>query len=85
MDVQIDSAEMELRGTFPVGGKYGVGDDDRAAFEEIAYTLDLESPAPRERVRELVEKAERFCHAEQSLREPVPVLPMFRLNGEELV
>ena len=40
---------MELRGTFPVAGKYGVGDDDAAAFEEIDYTLDVKSPAPKDR------------------------------------
>ena len=84
MDVQVDSAEMELRGTFPVAGKYGVGDDDAAAFEEIDYTLDIKSPAPAERVRGLVEKSERFCHAAQSLRNPVPVVSLVRLNDQDL-
>lgn len=84
MDVQIDAAEMELRGTFPVAGKYGVEDDDRAAFEDVTYTVEVESPAPPDRVRALLEKAERFCHAAQSLRNPVPVTALYRLNGSDL-
>ena len=75
---------MELRGTFPVAGKYGVGDDDAAAFEEIDYTLDVKSPAPKDRVRALVEKSERFCHAAKSLRNPVAVVARVRLNDQEL-
>ncbi len=84
MDVQIDAAEMDVRGTFPIGGKYGAVDDDAAAFEEVTYTLNLKSPAPPDRVRALVDRAERFCHAAQSLRNPVPVYSTVRLNDAEL-
>ena len=81
--MQIDAAEMELRGTFPVGSKYGVDDEGRAAFEDVTYVLDIKSPASPARVRQVFELSERYCHAEQSLLKPVPVIPLLRVNGEE--
>jgi hypothetical protein len=46
--------------------------------------LEVRSPAPAERVRELVAHAERGCHAQQSLRAAVPVRLQVRLNGDDL-
>jgi hypothetical protein len=46
--------------------------------------LEVRSPAPAERVRELVAHAERGCHAQQSLRAVVPVRLRARLNGADL-
>jgi hypothetical protein len=46
--------------------------------------LEVRSPAPPERVRELVAHAERGCHSTQSLRAEVPVRLLARLNGDDL-
>jgi organic hydroperoxide reductase OsmC/OhrA len=54
------------------------------AFEEVAVVLEIRSPAPAERVRELVVHAERGCHSSQSLRVAVPVRLQVRLNGDDL-
>lgn len=73
---------MSLRATFPLEGKYGGRPDVGVAMERLTYTIDIRSDAPRERIVELVELAERFCHAANSLRVPVPVDGTLRLNGE---
>ncbi len=82
MDVEIESAEIDLRATFPTSAKYGLDPSGGAAMEKLEYTIDIAGPAPRERVRELVETAERHCHASNSLRVPVAVEGSLRLNGE---
>jgi hypothetical protein len=46
--------------------------------------LEVRSPAPAERVGELVAHAERACHSAQSLRAAVPVRLLARLNGDRL-
>jgi organic hydroperoxide reductase OsmC/OhrA len=54
------------------------------AFEEVTLTLEVRSPAPAERVRELVTHADRVCHSSQSLRAVVPVRLRASLNGNAL-
>lgn len=46
--------------------------------------LQVHSPAPAERVRELVAHAERGCHAAQSFRAALPVRLLAHLNGNDL-
>ena len=46
--------------------------------------LEVRSPAPAERVRELIAHAERGCHSAQSLRVAVPVRLLARLNDHDL-
>ncbi len=73
---------MDVRATFPQEGKYGLDPGGGAAMEKLTWTLDIKSDAPAAKVRELVETAERYCHAENSLRVVVPVEGALRLNGE---
>ena len=83
-DVPIGSAEMEVRATFPQLGKYGLDPSVGVAMERLDYTIDVQSSAPREKILTLVETAERYCHAAQSLRAPVEVQGTLRLNGEDV-
>jgi hypothetical protein len=50
----------------------------------VTVTLEVRSPAPPQRVRQLVAHAERGCHSAQSLRAAVPVHLRARLNGNDL-
>lgn len=54
------------------------------ALEEVTVTLEVRSPAPAARVRQLVAHAERGCHTSQSLRAEVPLRLGARLNGDDL-
>jgi hypothetical protein len=81
--VPIDDAAADVRGMFRNTEKYDV-DDAPPSFEQVTIALTVESPAPPERVRQLVTHAERACHAAQSLRHGVPVLLSAHLNGQTL-
>jgi len=81
--VPIQDASADVRGTFRNTAKYGV-DDAPAYFESVTIALAIESPAPREQVRQLVDHAERACHAAQTLRHGVPVQLQAEHNGRPL-
>jgi hypothetical protein len=80
--VPIEAAEIDLRGAFPNASKYGLDDSGASAMEGLSYVLDIRSSAPPDRVRRIVERAERDCHAANSLRVPVKVSGTLRLNDE---
>ena len=80
----IDAASMDLRATFPNDLKYDLDGVGSSAMEVLRYTVDIRSPAPREDVVRVLRRAEANCHAANSLREPVPVVPALRLNGEDV-
>ena len=61
-----------------------VTDGGHGAFEQVTYSITVRSNAPPERVRLLIEHAERACHAAQSLRQPVPVSLEVQMNGRPL-
>ena len=74
---------MDVRCSFDVADKLGLGGSG-AAFDEVVFAVAIQSPAPAEMVRKLIAHAERGCHAEQTLRKPIPVKTTARLNGEAL-
>ncbi len=79
-DVPIEDASVEVRCSFDVAEKLGL-DGPGAAFEEVAFAVAVQSPASPEQVRRLIAHAERACHAEQSLRNAVPLRTSATLNG----
>jgi organic hydroperoxide reductase OsmC/OhrA len=82
MNVPIDSAEVDVRGYFPQEGKLDVGDDD-GGMEELTLTIKVQSPAPRDEVLKMVQRADRTCHVASSLRNPVPVRALLQYNDED--
>jgi organic hydroperoxide reductase OsmC/OhrA len=79
--VELEEAEAEVRASFSVADKYELGGPP-GAFQEVTFALRISSPAPSGQVRQLVEQAERACHAAQSFRTAVPVRLHLVLNGE---
>ena len=72
-----------MRAAFSPAEKFGL-DAPVGAFDEVAVTLEVRSPAPAGQVSRLVAHAERGCHSAQSLRAHVPVRLAARLNGDKL-
>jgi uncharacterized OsmC-like protein len=82
-EVPIDDAIADARAHFRNTEKYDV-DDAPPYFEQVTIALTVTSPAPPERVRDLVAHAERACHIAQTLRHGVPVGLSTTLNGNPL-
>jgi organic hydroperoxide reductase OsmC/OhrA len=81
--VEVQDAAVDVRASFSPADKFGL-DAPVGAFDEVAVTLEVRSPAPAERVRQLVAHAERGCHSSQSLQARVPVRLVVRLNDDDL-
>ncbi len=72
LDVQIDDADMDIRMTYDTLGKLLL-DDVSPASQGMEYVLSIKSPAPAEKIKELVALIERGCHTTNTLREPTSV------------
>jgi hypothetical protein len=81
LDVQIDDAEMDIRMNYDTRGKLGLADVTPAG-QGLSYVLKIQSPAPPEKVQELVRMIEKGCHTINTIRNPVPVSGKLVHNGE---
>jgi organic hydroperoxide reductase OsmC/OhrA len=82
-NVIIENAEVDVRATFSVADKFGLGGPP-GAFQHVTFDLTIASPAPEADVARLVAHAERACHAAQTFRTPVPTDLNATLNGKPL-
>ena len=82
LDVQIDDAEMDIRMSYDTRGKLGLADVSPAC-QGVTYVLNIKSPAPSKRVKQLVQKIEKGCHTINTIRNPIPVSGKLVHNGQE--
>jgi len=83
LDVQIDDAEMDIRMSYDTRGKLGMADVSPAC-QGVNYVFKVKSPAPTEKVKQLVEMIEKGCHTMNTIKQPVPVNGKVAHNGETI-
>jgi uncharacterized OsmC-like protein len=83
-DITLDALEFSIRGYFDRRGGRVAGLPNRG-FEEIRYETRIQSPEPAERIKELVEEAERHCYVLSTLRRAAKVSARIILNGVPLM
>jgi OsmC-like protein len=83
LKVDVTKMTMHVTTRFRVRGSV-LQDTIDAEMLGAETTLELESPAPPERVAKVIRNAERGCFVMQALLRPVPVTGRTRLNGKEL-
>jgi len=81
LDIQVEDAEMDIRMTYDTRGKLQL-EDISPACRDLIYVFKIKSPAPSEKVQELVRMIEKGCHTINSLRTPVPVSGKLVHNGQ---
>lgn len=83
--IEIEDLSIEVSGDVDPRGVLGVGDVPPGFVDdEISYTTKISSPATRDEVAQLVERAERHCPAHAALRDNVDLDRTVRVNGETL-
>ncbi len=75
LDIELSSAEINLRFDFT---------RDLSAANYLEYWARFGTNEPDERIHEVMTRVEKGCHTTNTIRAAVPVIPHFRLNGEEL-
>lgn len=83
LDIQIDEAEMDIRMMYDTRGKLLLADVSPGC-QEVTYVLNIQSPAPAEKVRQMVDMIERGCHTMNTIKNPVPVSGRLVHNGQEI-
>jgi len=73
LDIPLDSVEVTVEADYDAVGMFGVDDSVPPGWPAVRYTVAISSPAPEERVRELVEYADRVSPILDDLRRAVPV------------
>jgi len=79
LDIPLDSVEVTVEADYDARGMYGVDDSVAPGWPAVRYTASISSPAPEERVRELVETADRRSPILDDLRRALPVSGEYRI------
>jgi hypothetical protein len=83
LKVTVTTMRMRVRASYRVTGSV-LNDTIEGEMLGADTVLELESPAPPERVAKVVRNAERGCFVMQALLKPVPINGTTLLNGRAL-
>jgi len=73
LGVSLKDARISAEGDLDFRGTLGVAKDAPVGFREIRLRFELETDAPPEQQKKLIELTERYCVVLQTLRQPPPV------------
>ena len=83
LGIPLERVDVTAEGRLDLRGFFGV-DDLPAGFQDVTFTVDIESPAPAGEIARLVETVNAHCPVLDILKQPIPVQGDVRLNGEAL-
>jgi len=72
--IELKDATLTAEGDLDFRGTLGVAKDAPVGFREIRLKFDLQSDAPAEQLKKLLELTERYCVVMQTIRNPPPVV-----------
>ena len=79
-NIPIDAVRVKAEGRVDLRGFFGVSDVP-AGFQDVAFTVEVDSPASPEVIAELVAEVNARCPVLDILRSPVPVAGTYLHNG----
>ncbi len=83
LDIEIEDAEMDIRMIYDSRGKLLLADISPGC-NDLTYIFKIQSPAPSEKIQEMLRLIEKGCHTINSLKNPVPVAGKLIHNGHEI-
>ena len=82
-NIPIDAVRVKAEGRVDLRGFFGVSDVP-AGFQDVAFTVEVDSPASPEVIAELVAEVNARCPVLDILRNPVPVAGTYLHNGQQV-
>jgi uncharacterized OsmC-like protein len=73
LNISLRDAKLTAEGDLDFRGTLGVAKDAPVGFREIRLRFDLDTDAPVEQKKKLIELTERYCVVLQTLRQGPPV------------
>jgi uncharacterized OsmC-like protein len=77
IQVDLRDATVSAEGDLDFRGTLGVAKDAPVGFREIRLRFDLDTDAPQEQQKKLIELTERYCVVLQTIRKTPPVAVSF--------
>jgi uncharacterized OsmC-like protein len=77
LGIALRDAKVLAEGDLDVRGTLGVAKDAPVGFREIRLRFELDTDAPQEQLRKLIELTERYCVVMQTIRGAPPVKVAF--------
>ena len=74
LGIELKDAKLTAEGDLDFRGTLGVAKDAPVGFREIRLKLELDSDAPAEQLKKLIELTERYCVVMQTIRNPPPMV-----------
>ena len=82
LDIPLDSVEVVVEADYDARGMYGVDESVPPGWTAVRYTTNISSPAPPEKLRELVEFADGHSSVLDIIRRAVPVRGDLRIGAQ---
>jgi uncharacterized OsmC-like protein len=73
LGIDLRDGKVVAEGDLDFRGTLGVAKDAPVGFREIRLRFELDTDAPPEQQKKLIELTERYCVVLQTLRQPPPV------------
>jgi uncharacterized OsmC-like protein len=73
LGIDLKDAKLVAEGDLDFRGTLGVAKDAPVGFREIRLKFDLESGAPEDQLKKLLELTERYCVVMQTIRNAPPI------------
>src|SRR5687767_3492183 len=73
LEIPLRDAVVRAEGDLDFRGTLGVAKDAPVGFREIRLRFDLDTDAPQDQLKKLLELTERYCVVMQTIRNAVPV------------
>jgi uncharacterized OsmC-like protein len=73
LDITLKSGKVSAEGDLDFRGTLGVAKDAPVGFAQIRLRFDLDTPAPQEKLDQLLKLTERYCVVYQTIRNGPPV------------
>ena len=84
LEIPIEDAEMDIRMNYHTRGKLLLADVSPGA-QSVDYTFEIKSPAPPQKITELVRLIEKGCHTINTIKQPTPVSARVIHNGVQVM
>lgn len=66
-NVEIKDVKVAIEGDIDTDGFLGINPNARVGYEEIRYSIHIDSPSSEEKIHELIAHVEKFCPVKDTL------------------
>ena len=80
LDIDVEAARVNAEGDLDFRGTLGVAKDAAVGFQAIRLSFEIDSDAPPEKLRKLIELTERYCVVLQTLRQTPTIATSLATN-----